>query len=740
MAFASWEPVAGAELEAFCGTKSPEFAHRLRLESLQILSHCVEPGTTPSPDSRRAGLIIGLVQSGKTSSFTAVAALARDNGFNLVIVVAGTTKTLQDQTFSRLKKDLRLDDFTAITRWTLLKNPSLTNDDGQALRSRINLQLNADESDSFDLAIPIVVVMKQHVHLNNLNALLADISGLETFTTLVIDDEAHMHSPNVAKADEESATYARIRTLRSHLPVHTLLQYTATPQANLLAHIADELSPEFVCLLDPGDGYTGGEYFFIEHRESFARRVPHREAYALDPNEFATQGPPESLRSAFLTYLVSCAADRFWERVDPPHNTMLVHPHPTTATHEAWFNSMRAMRDSISQVLRAPDDDPDRRELVANELEAVWTDLARTEPQLPTLNELLPRLSSVLDALQIRLLNSRNNKPIEWSNSRYWVIVGGNIVGVGFTVEGVRTTHMMRPVGVGLADTIQQRGRFFGYKKTYASLCRAWLQDEVEDAFVDYVEHETELRRSLSEFVQHERPLQEWKRVFFLDPRFQPTRSAAWKITMDGFKTDRQGWVLQRWLSLEPAELSLLHGNWDYLASLLALDFSPSPEISGASQNASHQSATCSLDDVRAALAGMRFPGADASRFAALGLLLAKIAEDPKASAATCSVVKIANLEQRTRSVDAIGNDVDGTIVLHQGRSPGDDPNYAGDAEARDADHITLQIHSISLLNAPDWHVQSDVRRLPFVAVYVPPPLRSHLLVESDTSASTSVR
>jgi hypothetical protein len=737
MTFARWEPKTGAEFAAFCSSKSSEFAERLEFESAAILSHCVKPGTPPSADSHRAGLVIGLVQSGKTSSFTAVTALARDNGFNLIIIVAGTTKTLQDQTHARIAKDLKLDDLSAITRWTLLKNPSLTNDDGHALRSRIVQHLSAQAADTFDLAVPIVVVMKQHVHLNNLNALLEDIAGLENFTALIVDDEAHMHSPNVAKTrDEESATYARVRTLRSRLPVHTLLQYTATPQANLLAHIADELSPEFVYLLEPGGGYTGGEYFFIDHREAFSRRIPSDETYALDPEEFASHGPPPTLRAAFITYLVSCAADRFWERLDPAHNTMLVHPHSTTDTHATWFNSVRAMRDTITNTLNASENDPDRQQLVNTEMRAAWKDLAATEPDLPSLDELLPRMKFVLDGLQIRLLNSKNNKPVPWSNSRYWVIVGGNIVGVGFTVEGVRTTHMMRSVGIGLADTIQQRGRFFGYKKSYASLCRTWLQDDVEDAFVDYVEHEAELRRSLAEFMQEEKPLQEWKRVFFLDPRFKPTRMAAWKITMDGFKIDRSGWITQRWLSIEPAELALLHDNWDALKPLLALPFMDAPDISGATPNSTHKTASYSLDEVRSTLASMRFPGADAGRFAALRLLLARIAENEKSTATACDVVEIGGLQERSRTADLTSTEVDGTITLHQGRSPGDDPKYAGDAEARNPDRITIQIHNVGLTNSAAV-IPDGPLALPFVAVYIPVPLRSHLLVESRNSSTT---
>src|SRR5450756_1009926 len=62
--------------------------------------------------------------------------------------------------------------------------------------------------------------------------------------------------------EQESTTYTRLRELRDALPCHTFLQYTATPQAPLLINIADILSPDFVHVLEPGEGYAGGAAFF----------------------------------------------------------------------------------------------------------------------------------------------------------------------------------------------------------------------------------------------------------------------------------------------------------------------------------------------------------------------------------------------------------------------------------------------------------------------------------------------
>ena len=53
---------------------------------------------------KQTGLVVGKVQSGKTLSFEAVTGLARDNGVHLIIILAGISKILKNQTLNRVKK------------------------------------------------------------------------------------------------------------------------------------------------------------------------------------------------------------------------------------------------------------------------------------------------------------------------------------------------------------------------------------------------------------------------------------------------------------------------------------------------------------------------------------------------------------------------------------------------------------------------------------------------------------
>ena len=122
-------------------------------------------------------------------------------------------------------------------------------------------------------------------------------------------------------------------------------------------------------------------------------------------------------------------------------------------------------------------------------------------------------------------VNARPTTPQpDWKDSYSWILVGGQAMDRGYTVEGLTVTYMPRDMGVGNADTIEQRARFFGYKRRYLGYCRVFLETGVRDAFQFYVEHEADIRRRLQEHRDTGRPLSEWRRAFFLDSGLRPTR------------------------------------------------------------------------------------------------------------------------------------------------------------------------------------------------------------------------
>lgn len=108
----------------------------------------------------------GYVQSGKTMSFETVIALARDNGYGLVIVLAGTKNNLRDQSEDRLKKDLGIDD--GADHWYHLSNPT------KAQRTQIEGKVDAWRKKASRKSL-LITVLKHGGHLEKLTAVLKEV-------------------------------------------------------------------------------------------------------------------------------------------------------------------------------------------------------------------------------------------------------------------------------------------------------------------------------------------------------------------------------------------------------------------------------------------------------------------------------------------------------------------------------------------------------------------------------------
>src|SRR4051794_21940704 len=83
----AWQPRLGPVGESFIARQlslAEEERVRVVAEAQDILSVALPPAERGS----RTVLVVGRVQSGKTLSFEMLTALARDNGYGLVIIIA----------------------------------------------------------------------------------------------------------------------------------------------------------------------------------------------------------------------------------------------------------------------------------------------------------------------------------------------------------------------------------------------------------------------------------------------------------------------------------------------------------------------------------------------------------------------------------------------------------------------------------------------------------------------------
>lgn len=707
---ANWEVYTGEEARDLVARKLGHESEEAREAVLNSAASILSKSVNPQADTgSETGLVVGYVQSGKTLSFTTVMALARDNGFQIVIVVAGISKLLLKQSTDRLRKDLQIDEIEGSLQWRLYTNP-LDNE-----TSRRHIQQTLGEWS--DPAVPqseratiLITVMKNHRWLRTLVGLLRhlDLTGV---ATLIIDDEADQASLNtLVNQSRQSTTYQRLLELRDAVPNHTFLQYTATPQAPLLINIIDALSPGFVEVLEPGTGYVGGQLFF-QGNMSLVR--------VIDPLDISTDDnpltdPPEPLREALRIFLLGVAAGLVEGRsARNARRSMLVHPSQRTDSHAEYWRWISDMFDDWQRILELPDGDADKQDLLS-EFRQDHAELVGTVDNLPSFEVVTQQLRRAFRLTKIEQVNARGGSTpeIDWSQSYGWILVGGQAMDRGFTVEGLTVTYMPRGPGVGNADTVQQRGRFFGYKQRYLGFCRVYLEQDALNAFEEYVEHEDDMRRQLQEVQLSGRPLSDWKRAFVLSPALQACRRNI--IEFDYVR----GNYADRWFypSIVEAPDEVINANRATTDNFVAsLDLAQDPDTADRDPAQRHrvQRELSLAQIVSDLIVPFRVTGAGDSRNL-VGLMLQISQALENNGEERCTVFQISPEFARSRAIDPNGK----VNELFQGatRVVSGGYSYPGDTAFRDGDTVTVQLHRLNL-RRNDETVAEDV---PVIAIWIP--------------------
>ena len=276
----------------------------------------------------------------------ALMALAFDNHYRVVVMLAGTKKNLLRQNSDRFRKQLGISSRND-------RRIALFTTESSDYSLRRNEVLSVIETGNNVL----ITVLKHPSHIAQVRDVLS-LSELCNQPVLIIDDEGDQASLNTrVRRRSASATYAAIRDLRGVLHKHAFISFTATPQANLLIRTIDELSPEVCVLIEPGRDYTGGSTFHGPEQWKYVRALP--EEQLVDE----TSGTPESLRTALAAFIVGASIRRL--RNDEDYHSMLVHVSARKAVHAVLNERIQNTIDLWRGTAKLPDDDPGRASLLA---------------------------------------------------------------------------------------------------------------------------------------------------------------------------------------------------------------------------------------------------------------------------------------------------------------------------------------------------------------------------------------
>ncbi len=476
----------------------PGAVEKVRTDALDLLGRVVgvyaqeiAPGEVGADGSGKAGastpktptgLLYGRIQSGKTVAMIGLVAAAIDNGFRVIVVLTSDNLTLVSQTTER---------FTAL--------------DGPLAVDALKKDWAEDHkhiAKHLAKSGVVFVCSKNSKRLDDLIALLNQV-GAPNYPSLVLDDEADQatldtnlakNSRAAEKGDEladPTAIHERVvKQLSTSLRHHVFVQVTATPYALLLQSVGSKLRPRFTRLLEPGEGYTGGEYFFeAEHLEG---PKPPLEYVADDESSVIEQGAtdaPEGLRQAIAFFLVAAAA----QAIDDPERAksgqnFLCHTSQLRTQHATLEALVRDYIDRVGDHVDAGAGEG------VDRLQRARADLLRTHPSAAPIEAIIAHIGRALVSRRIVVFNAGADAKLGKGLN---LIIGGNILGRGVTIENLLVTYYLREPKLGQMDTMLQHARMYGYRSKLMHLTRVFLPRQLAVRFHEIHMIEKRLRRQL---------------------------------------------------------------------------------------------------------------------------------------------------------------------------------------------------------------------------------------------------
>ena len=364
-----------------------------------ILSLLEDPERTDPWDRR--GLVVGHVQSGKTSNYSGLICKAADAGYKIIIVLAGVHNNLRSQT------QMRLEESFLGYETTFNRDPGLpigVAEFGEDLKT--NCATTRAENGDFSKAVSnhfhgispeerpwLFVVKKQKTVLEALLHWIqtrvadsTDASGRKLVTKLpllMIDDEADNASVDTGEQlfndDGTPDVEHRPKTINSLIRqvLHAFTRkayigYTATPFANIFIHHkgatpteGPDLFPRsFIINLAAPSNYVGPVRMFgkltkegrkgalpltrsiADHYdpESDSGWMPPKHKKTHVPTHHGQEVIPPSLRDAICAFVLACAARELRGQGDQ-HSSMLIHV-------TRYVDVQNQVRDQVEEAVR----------------------------------------------------------------------------------------------------------------------------------------------------------------------------------------------------------------------------------------------------------------------------------------------------------------------------------------------------------------------------------------------------
>lgn len=475
----------------------------LKRSTEEILGYCANPHPQINEVKKRRGLVVGDVQSGKTANYMALINMACDYDYKLIIVLAGLTDSLRNQTQERvdegfigaISNTIRSSNIKYVGVGSL-KNEryavTLTNLDNDFKKE----SMSALNNTSADYNKPVILVVKKNKStLENVREWLKPGSDGVTDHILIIDDEADNASVNTKKEDENpSAINALIRDLYNNFTIASYVGYTATPFANIFINPDDDDSyrdlfpSDFITLLKTPTSYFGAEKVFGPNNDGktkFIREIDENEEYFLPVNHKKDDEYIElsnSLKEAVLVFFINMAI-RTLRGKPYAHRTMMINISRFNKMQSKIKYKVNKYVENLKNII-IQSSFMSKEKFLRNQEMLNMYNIFMTSDYYNDIREeiswadIQSHLSYEAERVKVLVVNRMKDeekidyRSLKETGARY-IVIGGFVLSRGLTLEGLMISYYSRNGSA--YDSLMQMCRWFGYRPKYEDLCRVYM-------------------------------------------------------------------------------------------------------------------------------------------------------------------------------------------------------------------------------------------------------------------------
>jgi len=480
----------------------------------------------------------GMIQSGKTRAFTGLIALAFDNDFDMVFILTKNSKALVQQTEARMKQEFKpfIAENEIVVKNIINMSYSLT---GYQLEKKL-----------------IVIAKKQQDNLDKLIEFIDRYSIKQNKRTIIIDDEADTTGIGYEKVkgtDEYDlrTVASKVNDIRGNLDGCVFVQVTATPYALYLQPEFEEtekpmpIKPKHTVLVPPGEGYIGGNYYFIESQkdDSPARFLFHpvgrdeheivsvqkRKGKKSKINDRRTFKEEEILtnedalpvfKRGIINFFIGAIILRESRK---KHYAYVIH----TATQKGSHNSLKSAAETLLSQIKNRDNTtmPKIEKLLMTSYGDIKQSVLAYGFDMTAYDIVYSKFFEAIDKeyYRVDVVNSDNDVydllnedsgELQLANP-FSIFVGGQVLDRGVTISNLIGFYYGRNPVTMQQDTVLQHSRMFGYRnKELLSVTRFYTTERLHSKMEKITEIDNELREEISEgtlgngvyFITQEKP------------------------------------------------------------------------------------------------------------------------------------------------------------------------------------------------------------------------------------------